>query len=247
MKPRILLLHVGDFNNAGCCMMLQAVLKYVDADFYYHKSMFGKGYKALGIKGAWRLSGYDLAISLGGDSFTRQEGLWNITKIAARLFLLKLFRQRYALLGQEMCNYGVLTPIARPVFRNAALITVRDELSQKLLISYGILGYLTADLVWSIPPDELPPMRLKRHSFHSRVWCISKGVEFPWPLREPSKKWKFSLFNKPLQVECLREKSLENFILLKSIPCLNKFYNSSTLTYNRLICMQNGIVTSIKR
>jgi len=215
MKPRILLIHIGGLENIGCLMMLQAVLKYIDADFFYHKSTYCRGYEAHGLKGSWKLSGYSLAISLGGDAFTVYAGWWQFIRLSVRFFLMIVLKQRYILLAQTFCNYGILTPIAKLILRHATAISVRDDQSQALLTSYGILGYFTADLAWSLSPNELPAMKMRENSFHSRVWSIIKGISFPYPLQHPSRNWKYSIFEKPLQVALLQERSMENFALVR--------------------------------
>jgi len=220
VKPRILLIHIGGLENIGCLMMLQAVLKHVDADFYYNKATVCRGYEAHGLKGSWKLSGYDLAISLGGDAFTAYQIPWQFMRLSTRFILMIILGQRYALLAQTFCNYGMFLPVARTILSHATLITVRDEKSKAYLDSLNIPSHLTSDLVWSLTPDELPPMKMRRNSFHSRVWAMIKGVPFPYTLQHPSRNWKYSIFDKPLNVDHLRERSLENFTLIKEV--LNK-------------------------
>jgi hypothetical protein len=44
-----------------------------------------------------------------------------------------------------------------------------------------------------------------------------KGKTFPYPMKHPSKNWKYAIFNDTININEERKKSLQNFVLLRAM------------------------------
>jgi len=133
-KPRILLTNIGGLDNTGVAMMIKTITSNMKGKFYYHKLTVCKGYEGIGLRGSWKCWGYDIALDLGGDTFTTYYGVLQFLRHSFHLFLLYLFKQPYVLFAQTFSGYGKITgKIARFLMGKAKLITVREKRSKKIV------------------------------------------------------------------------------------------------------------------
>lgn len=200
---RILLTNIGDFQrNRGIEMMIRALLEqFKIAQFYYHRLTMCRGYERLGLKGSWKCWGFDLALDMGGDTFTLYFGLRQFFRHWFHLFLLVLTGQRFGLFSQTLSRYnGIAWPFARFILQRASFISVRD------LPSYYYLQRICARYRWTEPPIFFVPdiaflfssfpgpvSDYEGSSYHELILALLSNKRAVWN-GDRKANWKFSLF-----------------------------------------------------
>lgn len=214
-KPRILLSNIGSLKNPGIVMMITAIKENVDAEFYYHRLTVCEGYEKYGLKGSWKPSGYDLALDMGGDTFTLYYGKIQWMRHILHLLLMIVTGQRFFLFAQTYSPYGYFTGIVtRWIMRRAVCITVREQESKDLLDSWGIPCVLTADIAFLL--DTWPSEKYEGPSYHRIIGAKLAGKKAVWNgLR--ANNWKFKIFTRPLDMEKMKEEAYENIRLLQGL------------------------------
>ena len=195
--------------------MLKAIMDNVDATFYYHKLTICTGYEDHGIKGSWKPCGFDLALDLGGDTFTSYYGVLQWIRHILHLLLLIVTGQRFVLFTQTYSPFGYFTGIiTRWIMRRAACITVREQESKDLLDSWAIPCTLTADIAFLL--DTWPSEDYDGSSYHRVIGAKLAGKKAVWNgLR--ANNWKFKIFTRSLSMEKMKEEAHENIRLLQGL------------------------------
>jgi len=199
----------------GIGMMLKAIVENVDADFYYHRLTICNGYEKYGVKGTWKPFGFDVALDLGGDTFTTYYGILQFLRHFSHLFLLILFKQPFILFAQTFSPYGFVSRrIACYVMRRARAITVREKKSKDLLEDWGIPCNLTADIAFILEKQDGEDYH--GSSYHGVIGALISGNEGLWN-GERANNWKFSIFNDQFNLERYQEEAWKNIELLYSV------------------------------
>lgn len=215
MVTRILLSNIGCLDNPGIVMMITAILENIDADFYYHKLTVCEGYEHHGLKGSWKPYGYDMALDLGGDTFTTYYGIPQFIRHIIHLLILIFTGQKFVLFTQTYSPFGYFTGmITRWIMRQATCITVREQESKDLLDSWKIPCTLTADIAFLL--DTWPSEDYNGSSYHRVIGAKLAGKKAVWNgLR--ANNWKFKIFTRPLSMEKMREEAFENIRILQRL------------------------------
>lgn len=212
---RILLNNIGCLKNKGIGMMLKAITTNIDADFYYHKLTICGGYKNYSIRGSWKCWGYDMALDLGGDTFTTYYGFRQFIRHSLHLFKLWVFRQPYALFAQTFSDYGWLTKwIALFFMKRAAFISVREKRSFDLLQSMGIRCHLAADITFLLDSWDSDPYF--GGSYHRIIAAKLSGYPGEWD-GSRDENFKFDIFKEPLDLKIMKKKAGLNIALLQRV------------------------------
>jgi len=200
---KILLVNAGCLQNPGIGMMLKAIVSCmgINAEFYAPAFTVCRGYDKYGVKYTWKLWGYDVALDLGGDTFTRYYGLTRFLQHAFYLFLLWLVRQKYAIFSQTLSEYtGLTRGIARFFLSRALFITVREFRSLQVLSSCGINGTLAADIAFLLRPG-FKSQPYAGGSYHRIIGAMLAGQPWAWD-GSRGENFKFDIFTLPL-ASCL--------------------------------------------
>jgi len=215
MVTRIMLSNIGGLDNPGIRMMIKAITENIDAEFYYHRLTVCKGYEGQKLKGSWKPYGYDVALDMGGDTFTTYYGTFQFIRHIIHLLLMILTGQRFILFAQTYSPYGYFTgKVARWIMRRAALITVRERESKDLLDSWDIPCTLTADIAFLL--DTWPSEDYEGSSYHRVIGAKLANKRAAWNgLRADN--WKFKIFTRPLSMEKMKEEAYENIRLLQGL------------------------------
>lgn len=215
MVTRILLSNIGGLDNPGIVMMIKAIKENIDAEFYYHKLTVCEGYEEQGLKGSWKPYGYDIALDLGGDTFTQYYGHAQFLRHIIHLLLMIFTGQKFMLFAQTYSPFDYSTGmITRWIMRRAACITVREQESKDLLDSWEIPCTLTADIAFLL--NTWPSEDYEGSSYHRVIGAKLAGKKAVWNgLR--ANNWKFKIFTRPLSMEKMREKAYENIRMLQGL------------------------------
>lgn len=212
---KVLLSNIGGLNNIGIVMMVRAIQQNVDAEFYYHRLTVCRDYEQLGIAPSFKPYGFDLALDLGGDTFTIYYGVLQFLRHCFHLFVLWLFRQPYVIFGQTLSNYGVVTSRLTGFFlRRAKLVTLRDRRSMAVAQRLGVKAVLTADVAWVV--EGIPSCDYRGSSYHRLILAAINGRSFQWS-GERADNFKFDIFHSAIDMEELKKDARENFRLLQGI------------------------------
>jgi len=211
----ILLSNVGGLQNPGIEMMLKALTSFVEADFYVHKLTVCRGYKKYGIRYSWKPSGYDLALDLGGDTFTTYYGKIQFLRHCLHLLILWLFKQKYAVFAQTLSPYGKITErIAKFFLEHAHFITVREQRSKRLLEKLEIESVLTADLAFLL--NEWDSTDYVGDSYHRVIAAKLAGCKGKWNGARAN-NFKFDVFRSNLDLEEMRRRARKNLEVLQRV------------------------------
>lgn len=211
---KILLTNIGGLSNKGIRMMLEAIISNIPAKFYYHKLTVCKGYESYGITGTWKLSGFDIALDLGGDTFTKYYGFIQFIRHTLHLLLLVIFNQPYALFSQTFSPYGFFSSrIAKYFMRRATFITVREKRSKDLLETMGISSTLTGDLAFLLH-NHTASFDYIGGSYHKIISALLSGLSGVWD-NSRSNNFKFDIFKEKLDLDEMRRKAWINVEMLQ--------------------------------
>lgn len=216
---KILLSNIGGLENEGINMMVKAITQNINAKFYYHKLTVCRGYEKYGVKGSWRCWGYDLALDLGGDTFTIYYGNLQFLRHCFHLFKLYLFNQHYIIFSQTLCNYGFFSGlIAKFFLEKAELILVREPkslqyLKNKKLYEKWVLPkiYLTGDIAFLL--ENVNYKDYFGDSYHLIIKSKLSGNKGVWNKKRKN-NWKFTIFDSNFNLNCFKELSKRNVELL---------------------------------
>jgi len=212
---KILLSNAGDLQNQGIGLMLKALLANIEADFYVHRFTVCRGYEKYGIKYSWKPFGYDVALDLGGDTFTIYYGYIQFLRHCSHLLILCLFRQRYAIFAQTLSPYGKITgKIAKFFLKHACFITVREQRSKLLLEQLEIESVLTADLAFLL--DEWDSTDYVGDSYHRVIAARLAGCKGEWN-GSRANNFKFDIFKFDLDLTEMRRRARKNVEVLQRI------------------------------
>lgn len=215
MVKRILLSNIGGLDNPGIRMMLKAIMDNIDAEFYYHKLTVCSGYEELGIKGSWKPYGYDIALDLGGDTFTTYKGIFQFIRHIIHLLILIGTGQKFFLFTQTYGPYGYFTGIVtRWIMHKATCITVREQESKDLLDSWMIPCTLTVDMAFLL--DTWPSEDYEGSSYHRVIAAKLACKKAAWNGFRAN-NWKFKIFTRPLDMEEMKVKAYENIQMLQRL------------------------------
>lgn len=210
----ILLTNIGDLKNRGIGMMLKAIVSNFNAVFYYHKLTVCRGYESFGVVGTWRLSGFDIALDLGGDTFTIYYGFLQFLRHCFHLLLLVIFNQEYCLFGQTFSHYGFFSSrIAKYFMCKALFITVREQRSKDLLETMGISSILTGDVAFLLDSDDAR-FDYIGGSYHRIISALLSGHFGVWD-GSRSNNFKFDIFKEKLDLEVMKRRALVNVKMLE--------------------------------
>ncbi len=214
-KPRILLTNIGGLDNPGIRMMITAIMENVNAEFFYHKLTTCEGYEKHGLKGSWKPYCYDIALDLGGDTFTQYYGARQWMRHVLHLLLMIFTGQKFFLFTQTYSPFGYFTGIVtRWIMQRAVCITVREQESKDLLDSWAISCTLTADIAFLL--DTWLSEDYDGSSYHRVIGAKLAGKKAVWNgLR--ANNWKFKIFTRPLSMEKMKEEAYENIRLLQGL------------------------------
>jgi len=211
---KILLSNVGGLQNPGIDMMLKALTSF-EADFYVHKLTVCRGYEKYGIRYSWKPSGYDLALDLGGDTFTTYYGNIQFLRHCFHLFILWMFQQKYAVFAQTLSPYGKVTgKIAKFFLKHACFITVREQRSKMLLNHWGIRSILTADVTFLL--DSWNSTDYVGDSYHRVIAATLAGHKGKWDGSREN-NFKFDVFKSPLNLEQMKRRAQKNVEVLQRV------------------------------
>ena len=215
MVTRILLSNIGGLDNPGIRMMLKAITENIDAEFYYHRLTVCKGYEDQDLKGSWKPYGYDIALDLGGDTFTTYYGTFQFLRHIIHLLIMIFTGQKFVLFAQTFSPYGYFTgKVTRWIMRKATFITVREQESKDLLDSWIIPCTLTADIAFLL--DTWPSEDYVGSSYHRVIGAKLANKKASWNgLR--ANNWKFKIFTRSLDMEEMRVKAYENIQMLQGM------------------------------
>jgi hypothetical protein len=210
---KILLSNVGDLHNVGVALMLKALTENFSADYFAHKLTVCKGYEQFGINYSWWPNGYDIALDMGGDTFTVYYGFLQFLRHTFHLFVLWVFRQPYALFAQTFCQYGPVTKkIAFFFMRHAVFITVRGYRSKKLLDLEGIPSILVADIAFLL--GECNSTDYVGGSYHKLIRAMLARRKAFWDGSRQD-NFKFDLFKQDVDLRQMKRRALKNFEVLQ--------------------------------
>lgn len=197
----------------GIGMMLKALTSTVEAQFYVHNFTVCRGYQNYGIEYCWKPSGYDLALDLGGDTFTTYYGYMQFLRHSFHLLILFLFRQRYSIFAQTLSPYGKITSkIAQFFLNHACFITVREERSKRILDEWGIKATLTADLAFLL--ETCCSTDYMGKSYHKIIAAKLANCEGEWD-GSRSNNFKFDIFKSHLDLTEMKERAKKNVEVLQ--------------------------------
>ena len=212
---RILLSNIGGLENLGIIMIVKAIQENVDADFFYHRLTVCRGYEKYGIKPSIRPYGFDIALDLGGDTFTTYYGFTQFLRHCFHLLILWLFRQPYAIFSQSLCNYGVVSSkIAKFFLKRAKLVTVRGKRSLAVAENLGVKAIETADVAWLV--NGIPSGDYYGSSYHKLILAAINGKSFHWDGTR-AENFKFDIFKSEIDVVEMKRNARKNFELLQSL------------------------------
>jgi len=209
---KILLSNLGGTENPGIVMMIKALLSNFDAEFFVHQLTVCRDYERYGINYTWKPFGFDVALDLGGDTFTSYLGVLQFLRHCFHLLLHVIFRQRFCLFAQTFSPYGKLTKkIAKFFMKRAALITVREKKSYEQLQSMGIPCFLTADITFLL--DSWDSGSYFGGKYHRVIAAKLSGCSGVWD-GSWAENFKFQIFTEPLDLKIMKKKAKINVKLL---------------------------------
>jgi len=212
---KILLSNLGGTENMGIVMMIKALVSNVDAEFYIHHFTVCRDYRKFGINYTWKPFGFDVALDLGGDTFTLYYGALQFLRHCFHLLLHVLFRQKFCLFAQTFSPYGNITGrFALFFMKRSCLITVREQKSCEQLQSMGIRCHLTADITFLLDSWDSDPYF--GGSYHRIIAAKLSGCSGIWD-GSRSENFKFEIFKQPLDLEIMKKKAGLNVALLQRI------------------------------
>jgi len=212
---KILLSNVGGTDNMGIVLMIKALVSSVDAEFYVHQFTVCRDYRKYGINYTWKPFGFDVALDLGGDTFTTYYGNLQFLRHCVHLFMHILFRQRFCLFAQTFSPYNRFTKrLALFFMKRACLITVREQRSFDLLKSMGVKCHLTADVAFLL--DSCNSSQYFGGSYHKVIAAKLSGCSGVWD-GSRAENFKFDIFKEPLDLEVMRKKAGDNIVLLERL------------------------------
>ena len=215
MVRKILLSNVGGLENVGIVMMIQALVSNVDAEFYVHHFTVCRDYQKFGLKYTWKTCGFDVALDLGGDTFTLYYGLRQFLRHCSHLMIHVLFHQKFILFAQTFSPYGRLTKkLALFFFKRSCLITVREQRSLDLLNSLEIPCFLTADVAFLL--DFWDAGDYYGDGYHRIIAAKLSGYLGVWD-GSRAENFKFDIFKERLDLKIMKEKAGLNLDLLQRI------------------------------
>lgn len=215
MVKKILLSNVGGLRNRGIVLMVKALVSSVDAEFYVHRFTVCRGYERHGLNYTWKPFGFDVALDLGGDTFTLYYGFLQFLRHCLHLLIHVIFHQKFCLFAQTFSPYGKLTKhIALFFMKRSDLITVREQRSFDLLKSMGVKCHLTADLAFLL--DSYDSSQYFGDSYHRVIAAKLSGCSGVWE-GSRAENFKFDIFKEPLDLEVMRKKAGDNIVLLKRL------------------------------
>lgn len=212
---KILLSNVGGTKNMGIVMMIKALVSNVDAEFYVHQFTVCRDYQRFGLNYTWKPFGFDIALDLGGDTFTSYYGVLQFLRHCLHLFMHIIFNQRFCLFAQTFSPYGKLTKqIALFFMKKSCLITVREQRSFDLLKSMGVSCHLTADIAFLL--DSWDSNSYFGGSYHKIIAAELSGCPGVWD-GSRAENFKFDIFKETLNLGIMRKKAGLNIALLQRI------------------------------
>ena len=212
---KILLSNLGCTENMGIVMMIRALISSVDAEFYVHQFTVCRNYGEYGIKYSWKPFGFDVALDLGGDTFTLYYGIPQFLRHCFHLFFHVVFRQRFCLFAQTFSSYGRLTGWAAVfLMRRAALITVREKKSCEQLQSMGIQCHLAADVAFLL--DSWDSGSYYGGSYHRIIAAKLSGSSGEWD-GSRAENFKYQIFGDPLDLKIMKKRAEINVKLLQRL------------------------------
>jgi len=212
---KILLSNLGSTKNMGIVMMIKALLSNINAEFYVHQLTVCRNYQKYGIQYTWKPFGFDIALDLGGDTFTLYQGTPQFLRHCFHLLIHVIFRQKFCFFAQTFSPYGQFTgKIARFFMRKAALITVREHKSCEQLQSMGIHCFLTADIAFLL--DSWDSDSYFGGSYHRIIAAKLSGCSGEWD-GSRAENFKFEIFKDPLDLKIMKIRAELNVKLLQRI------------------------------
>jgi len=212
---KILLSNLGGTDNIGIVMMIKALLSNVDAEFYVQQLTVCRNYQEYGINYSWKPFGFDVALDLGGDTFTLYYGIPQFLRHCFHLFWHVVFRQRFCLFAQTFSTYGKVTGwIALFFMKRASLITVREQKSCEQLQSMGIQCHLTADITFLL--DSWEADQYSGGSYHRVIAAKLSGSPGEWD-GSRAENFKFDIFKEPLDLKIMKKRAELNVRLLQKL------------------------------
>lgn len=209
---KILLSNVGGTENIGIVMMIRALVSHVDAEFFVHQLTVCRDYRRYGLKYTWKPFGFDIALDLGGDTFTLYYGALQFLRHCFHLFLHVIFHQKFCLFAQTFSSYGKISGIlAGYLMRKAYFITVREKRSYEQLRSMGINCCLAADLAFLL--DSWDSGSYFGGSYHRIIAAELSGCSGVWN-GSRAENFKFDIFKNPLDVWIMKKRAELNIDLL---------------------------------
>lgn len=197
----------------GIVMMIQALVSNVHAKFYVHQLTVCRDYQKYGIKYTWKPCGFDIALDLGGDTFTLYQGIPQFLRHCFHLLIHVIFRQKFCFFAQTFSEYNGLTKrLALFFMKRASLITVREKKSFDLLQSMGIHCHLTADLAFLL--DSWDSISYVGESYHRIIAAKLSGKDGLWD-GSRAENFKFEIFYDELDLEIMRKRAEINIDLLE--------------------------------
>ena len=211
---RILLSNLGGTENIGIVMMIRALVSNIEAEFFVHQLTVCRDYQKYGIQYTWKPFGFDVALDLGGDTFTLYYGVPQFLRHCFHLMIHVIFRQKFCLFAQTFSKYGKLRNVALFFMKRASLITVRELKSHEQLNSMGIKSYLTSDIAFLL--DSWDSERYYGGSYHKIIAAKLSGNLGAWD-GSRSENFKFSIFRKRLDMNMMKKEAGKNIDLLQRI------------------------------
>lgn len=210
----VLLVNVGNLGNPGIVMCLKGLLENFEAKYYYHKLTVCSGYERFNVVGSWKCWGYDLALDLGGDTFTTYQGSLQFLRHCLHLFLLVLFGQRFALFNQTFCSYGFFSKrIAKYFMGKACFITVREQRSKEILCEMGVPSILVGDIAFLLDSCDAY-FDYVGGSYHRIISALLNGKCGLWD-GSRSNNFKFDIFKEKLDLDEMKRRALVNVEVLQ--------------------------------
>lgn len=210
---KILLSNVGGTDNPGIVMMIKALVSHVDADFFVNNLTVCRDYQNFGIKYTWKPCGFDIALDLGGDTFTLYYGALQFLRHCFHVFLHVLFHQKFAIFAQTFSPYGKLTKrLVVFLMKRACFISVRDLKSYEQLQSMGIKSHLTADIAFLL--DSWCSLPYVGDSYHRIIGAKLSGKPGIWD-GSRADNFKFEIFYDELDLKIMKKRAEKNIELLQ--------------------------------
>lgn len=214
----ILLSNLGGTDNVGVVMMIKALMQNIDSLFFVHHLTVCRDYRRFGIKYTWLPRGFDVALDLGGDTFTLYYGILQFLRHCMHLLMHVVFRQPFCLFAQTFSEYGRFTrAVALFFLKRALFVTVREQRSADLLRSMGVCCHLTADLAFLLYDEsnqvKSNQLALRHSSYHVLIDALLDGRKVVWNGKRAN-NFKFDIFKKPVDLLMMKNKAMLNIDLL---------------------------------